>query len=165
MISNQKKDHEKKPWLMLCLLSLLFYSAMLLLTIFAKDIHIARLPKVTAEPPGKQKFSYMTTGESGTIKRTMSVTALPKDMVDSGKVFVLETVTENDFIFYYAKQISVTVDETKENADYYAISSGLSMWGDTIITTGYETLKHGDEVYPIRDNLKNETLSTDDLFQ
>lgn len=165
MMSKHKKDHEKKPWLMLCLLSLLFYGAMLLLTVFADDIHNARLPKVTAAQPEKQKFSYTLTTEDGeTITKTRSCNALPKEMVDSGKVFTLKTVTENGKTFYYAEPLKFIVDTTLSHPDYYAISTG-SIFGSTIILTGYEALSAGMEVFLIKDEIKTNELSTENLFQ
>lgn len=165
MMFKTKKDNDKKPWLTLCILSLLFYGAMLLLTLFAKDIHNARLPQVTAERPGKQPFSYTATFEGYTLERTVSYTALPKDMVDAGKVFTLKTLVQDNFTYYYAEQVSVVVDASKENADYYAISEGLSS-RDIVIMSGYETLNDGDEVYLIQEEKKEkEGLSTDNLFQ
>ena len=164
MMSKRKKDHEKKPWLMLCLFSLLFYGAMLFLTIFANDVHNARLPKVTAAQPEKQKFTYTLTTENGeTTTKTRSCDALPKEMVDSGKVFSLKTVTENGRIFYYAEPLKFTIDITLNHPDYYAISTG-SVFGSTVILTGYETLSSGDEVFLLKEEIK-ETLNTENLFQ
>lgn len=166
MTSKHKKAYDKKPWLMLLLLSLLFYGAMLLLTVTARDVHVARLPEVTAERPAKQRFTYEITGEYGTMERTSSFTALPKEMVDSGKVFQLQSVTEQDFTYYYARQLTVAIDKSKENADFYALSDDLSFFGTTIIMTGYENLKDGDEVHLIKEEKKSsEELSTKDLFQ
>lgn len=165
MMSKHKKDLEKKPWLMLCLLSLLFYGAMLLLTVFADDIHNARLPKVTAAQPEKQKFTYtVTTGDGETITKTRSCDALPKEMVDSGKVFTLRSETENGVIFYYAEPLKFTVDTTLNHPDYYAISTG-SVFGTTVILTGYEALSAGEEVFLIKDEIKTNELSTENLFQ
>lgn len=165
MMSKSKKGHDKKPWFTLCLLSLLFYGAMLLLTLLAKDIHNARLPQVTAERPGKQKFTYTFTSEDYTDTRTGSHTALPKDMVDSGKVFSLKSVVKDDFTYYYAELVSVLVDTSKENPDYYAISDGLDN-RDMVIMTGYDTLSDGEEVFLIQKKTKKkEELSTDNLFQ
>ena len=166
LIPEHKKDHDKKPWLVLCLLSLLFYGAMLLLSLTARDIHNARLPQVTASRPFKQKFTYTVTWEDSVIERTGSFTALPKDMVDTGKVFTLRSETENDFTYHYAQQISIVVDEGKTNDDYYAITSGINSW-DTLIVTGYEALEDGDEVFLIQENKENQknNPSTEDLFQ
>lgn len=165
MMSKLKKDHDKKPWLPLCLLSLLFYGAMLLLTLFAKDIHHARLPQVTAERPGKQEFAYSITIDNYTLERTSFHTALPKNMVDADKVFIIKTVMEDDFTYYYAQQVFVTIDSTKENTDYYVLSGGLDS-RDMVILTGYDTLSDGEEVYLIqKKTTKKEELNTDNLFQ
>lgn len=165
MMFKPIKSHDKKPWLTLCILSLLFYGTMLLLTLFAKDIHNTRLPQITAERPGKQKFTYSFTFEDYTTTRTGSYTALPKAMVDSGQVFTLKSVVEDDFTYYYAEQVSVIIDETKSNPDYYAISEGLDS-RDIVIMTGYETLSDGNEVCLIQEKKKEkEELSTDNLFQ
>lgn len=165
MMSKSKKDSDKKSWLVLCLLSLLFYGAMLLLSLFAKDIHNARLPQVTAERPGKQEFTYTITIEDFSNTRIGSFTALPKAMVDENKVFIIRTVSEEDFTYYYATQVFVTVDISKENTDYYAISQGLDS-RDIVIMSGYETLNDGDEVCLIQKKVKEkEKHSTDNLFQ
>lgn len=163
MIPEKKKDSEKKRLLPLVVLSLLFYGVMLLLTLTAKDIHNARLPQVTAGRPEKQFFSYTDTMEGNAIERTISCTALPKDMVDSGKIFILQTITKGDFTYYYAQQCFVTIDTEKQHTDYYAISNGIDSW-DTIILTGYENLQNDDEVFLIKENSKKE-LQKENLFQ
>lgn len=136
---------------MLCMISLLFYAGMFLLTVTAKDIHSARLPRVTAGKPAKQTFTYTVTDADGrVIERTHSCSALPKEMVDSGKVFTLQRNEENDFVYYYAQPLSFTVDTSLENEDYYAISSDTFL-RTTVILTGYETLSAGDEVFLIKE--------------
>ncbi len=49
--------------------------------LFAKDIHNAWLPQVTAERSKKQEFTYTFTIEDYTLTHTGSFSALPKDMV------------------------------------------------------------------------------------
>lgn len=165
MIFKQKKNPGQKPWLMLGILSLLFYGAMLFLTLFADDIHTARLPKVTAAQPGKQSFTYTFTTEDGTaITKTCSHDALPKALVDSCQVFTLKTVTENGRIFYYAEPLKFTVDTSLANPEYYAISTD-SVLGSTVILSGYEELSAGDEVFLVKENQKADKLNTEDLFQ
>ena len=163
MIPEKKKDSEKKRLLPLVVLSLLFYGVMLLLTLTAKDIHNARLPQVTAGRPEKQFFSYTDTMEGNPIERTISCTALPKDMVDSGKVFILQTITKGDFTYYYAQQCFITIDAEKQHADYYAISNGIDSW-DTVILTGYENLQNGAEVFLLPKE-KNEKNQNKNMFQ
>ena len=164
MMYRKKKDHDKKPWLILCLISVLFYGAMFLLTLSAKDIHNARLPQVTTARPIKQKFSYTLAVEGTTIERSGNFTALPKDMVDAGKVFTLRSITENDFTYHYVQQISVVVDGSKQNEEYYAISSGINN-GDTLIMTGWENLNDGDEVFIVTEKKKDETSPSENLFE
>lgn len=166
MTSKPQKGHNKKPWLMLVLLSLLFYGAMLLLTVFADDIHNARLPQVTTGLPGKQNFTQLLTLEDGTtIERTRSCTALPKELVDSDQVFTVRSVTENGFTYYYAQKLSYTIDTSMNHDDYYAIAAS-SISRDSIILTGYENLKEGDEVFLVKEEQKtSEELTTENLFQ
>lgn len=160
----QKKDIDQRPWVLLVTLSMLFYGTMLFLSLYSKDIHNARLPQVTAERLGEQKFSYSITIDERTIKRTSSLSALPKEMVNSDCIFVLETIETEDFTYYYAKKVSVTIDDTKENPDYYAITDGLERRA-MVIMSGYETLNDGDEVYYSRNEKETKTLSTENLFQ
>ncbi len=166
MTSKQKKDHGKKPWLILVLLSLFFYGAMLLLTGFADDIHNARLPQVTTGQLGKQNFTQTLTLKDGTtIERTRSCTALPKELVDSGRVFTVRSVTENGFTYYYARKLSCTIDTNLQHDDYYAIA-GSPVFRDSIILTGYEDLKDGDEVFLVKEEQKtSEELTNENLFQ
>ena len=162
---KRKKNPGQKPWLLLGILSLLFYGTMLFLTILADDIHTARLPKVTATQPGRQSFTYTLTAEDGTVvTKTCSHDALPKALVDSGKVFTVKTVTENGRIFYYAEPLNFTVDTNLANPEYYAISTN-SVLGSTVILSGYEELSAGDEVFLVKENQKADKLNTEDLFQ
>lgn len=165
MTSKLKKDNDRKPWFSLLLLSLCFYSSMLLLTVFAKNIHNTRLPQVTAARPGKQDFTYTITVEDFTDTRIGSFTALPKAMVDENKVFIVRTVEEEDFTYYYAKQIFVSIDTSKENAEFYAVSDGIDI-SDIVISSGYEALIDGDEIYLIQEKRKKtEDIRTENLFQ
>ena len=163
--SFRTNNGDKKPWFALLALSLLFYGTMLLLTLFAKNIHYARLPQVTAERLGKQRFSYAITIEGYTTERTSSLPALPKELVDTNQVFILETKETDDFTYYYARKASVTIDKSKENADYYAIADGLDS-RSMVILTGYEKLNDGEEVFLVKEKKeKQKELSTENLFQ
>ena len=154
MTCNRKKERSDKSWCLLLILSLLFYGGLLLLTIYAKDIHNARLPHVTAGSAEKQTFTYRVTLPDGfTAERNNSFISLPKELIDAGQVFLVKTVAENDCTYYCVHKIYVTVDESKENADYYAIADGIES-RDIVVLTGYENLQDGDEVYLIRKTKK-----------
>lgn len=154
MTIKRNSNRMEKPVLALVLLSVFFYGVMVILTLLAKDIHDARLPQVTAGRLTKQSFSYTVTLEDGsTAERTGKSTAIPKELVDSGKIFTIRTVTENDITFYYAVQVSVSIDSTKNNDDYYAITTpGLQ--NEMFILTGYEELENGDEVFLAKSEAK-----------
>lgn len=162
---THKKDNTKKPFFSLLLLSLLFYGSLLFLSAFADEIHYARLPQVTAETLKKQSFSYTVTLDNGfSASQTRLVSALPKDIVDSGQVFIIRTDVKDDFIYYYAQKVSVVIDTEQKNDDYYAITGGISS-RDLVILTGYETLSDGDEVALLKEKEEASKVQTDTLFQ
>lgn len=162
---THKKDTTNKPLFFLLLLSLLFYGGMLFLSAFADDIHYARLPRVTAETPKKQSFSYTITLNNGaSSSQTNLFPALPKDMVDSGQVFIVRTSVQDDFTSYYAQKVSIVIDTEKKNDDYYAITDGIFS-RDLVILTGYEALSDGDEVALLKEKKEASKVQTDTLFQ
>ena len=137
----------------LIILSLFFYGSMLFLTINALDIHYARLPKVTAKQLSKQEFMLPSTDDP-TKERRSSILGIPKELFDFGRIFIVETVSEYDITYYYAKEVFVTIDIKRQNEDYYAITKGLT-GKDKVILTGYEMLKDGMEIYPLQESIVN----------
>jgi len=151
MFKNQKKKtHRTRRLLPLIVLYLLFYGAMLLLTLTAKDIHLARLPKVTASRLQNVTFSYQHTNNGETYTVTKQMPGIPKELYDSGQIFVIVSEVTDYMTCYYAKKISLELDPSKENETYYAVSD--SFFRDMVILTGYEELEHGDEVHLLKDN-------------
>ena len=160
----QTKKKEKRSLPALLSLSFLFYGSMLLLSVFADDIHYARLPQVTASHPTKQQFYHSYVNDEGHfVYQNVNLPALPKDMVDSGQIFLLEAVSENNFTYYYVTKLSVLTDASYENTDYYAIINELNR-SDLIVTEGYENLKDNDEVALIKKE-KRYIKEEKDLFQ
>ncbi|MBO5176974.1 MAG: hypothetical protein J6C07_05920 [Lachnospiraceae bacterium] len=149
-MKQTKKSSGKKHFLPLLLLSVLFYGVMLLLTLTAKDIHLARLPQVTASRLGNVSFTYLFTPENGEPRiATKQMPGIPKELYDSGQIFTVTTKVTDEMTYYYAKKISLKVDSSKENDTHYAISD--SFFRDMIILSGYENLKDGDEVNLIKE--------------
>jgi len=137
----------------LLLLSVMFYGCMLFLTIAADDIHASRLPQVTASRMQKEEFTYEYRLQGNTdyvLTKTTHHNALPKAMIDSGQIFVVDTVQKNDFTYYYVRRVTVSYRTDRENPDYYAITDGISS-SDLVVLTGYETLSEGDEVHIVKD--------------
>lgn len=150
---KSKKDKEKKQLLPLFLLSLVFYGGILFLTFNALDIRNARLPQVTAFRLTKQEFDYIATLPSGqTIQTTSKFLAIPKEIIDYGKVFAIESVPTEDMTYYYAKEIFIPIDDRKENEQYYALAD--SSFREMVIFTGYELLEDGCEVYLVKEEKK-----------
>lgn len=166
MMSKQKKYPGKKPWLLLCFLSVLFYGFLLFLTLIAKDVHVARLPKVTTGQPETRGFTCTFLLPDGTMQTlTRFCLALPKEMVDADKVFYLKSETEHGFTYYYAEPLSFTIDDTLEHPDYYAVSFPLYYYG-SVILTGYEELSAEDEVFLVKEKqAAPDEANVPDLFQ
>lgn len=150
---TSKKDSEKKQLLPLFLLSLVFYGGILFLTLNALDIRNSRLPQVTAQRLTKQEFDYTATLQSGqTIQTNGKFLAIPKQLFDYGRVFVIESVPTEDMTYYYAKEIFIQIDERKQNEEYYALAD--SNFREMVVFTGYETLEDGCEVYLVKEETK-----------
>ena len=133
--------------------SLLFYGSMLFLTLYAWDIRCARLPQVTAGRLEKQDFSYTRTLENGQIfEATYKFFAIPKELASHGRFFELETVQKEGLTYYYAKEIFIPIDKTKETETCYALIQ--TDFRKTIILTGYETLEDGMEVHLVKEDEK-----------
>ncbi len=146
MFRKKEKDSDQKSWFALILLSVLFYGSMLVLTLIAKDVRNARLPRVTAQRLGTQKFTYSVS--NGAETRTTTALAIPKHLVDSDQVYSLLIIynSETEETNCYVDKVSLTIDTSKENPDYYAVTD-TSYTYTFFVTEGYEGLEDGDEVY------------------
>ena len=141
---------KKLPLFFLCLV---FYGSMLFLTLNAWDIRCAKLPQVTAGRLKKQEFPHMEILQSGeTFETTRKLFGIPKELIAFGQIFEVKTVHKEDFTYYYAKEVSIPIDVTKENETSYALIE--TDFRKTIILTGYETLEDGMEVHIIKEDEK-----------
>lgn len=146
MFRKKEKDSDQKSWFALILLSVLFYGSILVLTFIAEDVRNSRLPKVTAQRLGTQKFTYEVTISNGTETRTTTALAIPKHLVDSDQVYSLLILynSETEETHCYVQKVSLTIDKSKENPDYYAVMDSNYL---LFVTEGYEGLEDSDEVY------------------
>ena len=145
---------KSKKRIPLYLLSLLFYGSILFLTLYAWDIRCARLPQVTAGRLKKQEFTYTGTLQNGqTFETTYKFFGIPKELIAHGRIFEIETIQKENLTYYYAKEIYIPIDMTKENETSYALIQ--TNFNKTIILTGYETLEDGMEVHIIKEDEKN----------
>lgn len=80
----------------LIVVSVLFWSGMLLLTAFSEQLYYMALPKVEVAKAAKRKFERGITAEDGTVQgiTTVTVLAVPETAVQGDCVYVLQTVEE-----------------------------------------------------------------------
>lgn len=144
------KFKKEKQVILLCVLSLIFYGSILFLTLNAWDIRCARLPQVTASRLKKEEFRYIEILQSGQeYETTRKFLAIPKEVVEYGEFFAIDTVHKDDLTYYFARKVSIPIDTERENENSYALVE--RDYRETIILTGYEGLEDGCEVHIVKE--------------
>ena len=144
------KFKKEKQVILLCILSIIFYGSLLFLTLNAWDIRCARLPQVTASRLKKEEFRYVEILQSGQeYETTRKFLAIPKEVVEYGQFFAIDTVHKDDLTYYFAREVSIAIDMERENENSYALVE--RDYRETIILTGYEGLEDGCEVHIVKE--------------
>ncbi len=144
------KFKKEKKVILLCLISIIFYGGILFLTLNAWDIRCAKLPQVTASRLKKEEFPYTEILQDGQeYETTRKFLAIPKEVVQYGQFFAIDTVHKDDLTYYYAREVSIAIDTARENENSYALLE--SDYRETIILTGYEGLEDGCEVHIVKE--------------
>lgn len=130
----------------------LFYCSMILLTLFSRRIYNNSLPNVKVERLPKKVFSvvfdYTSMGYGYTEGERRSM-AIPKEIYDLGKIFIVETGMKNGEERTFVRLLNqVTIGFDDE--DNYEVLEGISEKA-FVVVNGYEKLNDGDEVYVIKD--------------
>lgn len=127
----------------LIIITVFFFSAMLLLSIFAEQIHNAGLPKVTVSRPETYTFEESGTDQNGeTYTFYTEKTALSKGRLENG-VYVLYSAEKNGTKRSFVRLVQVVTGAEKDG--YYEIVSGIN-YGEKIVTYSTEMLYDGAEV-------------------
>ena len=127
----------------LVIVTIVFFAAMLFLTLFAEKIHESSLPKVTASRPERQLFPYEFADEKGeTFTGSAEKIAVPKSMLENG-VFVIYSSEKNGTKRNFVRLAAIQTGE--ENDDYIEVVSGIG-FVDRIVTDSSEVLYDGCEV-------------------
>ena len=127
----------------LFLITVIFFAAMLFLTLFAEKIHENSLPQATAARPERQLFPYEFTDENGvTYMGSAEKIAVPKSMLENG-VFVIYSAEKNGTKRNFVRLAEVRTGE--ENGDYVEVVSGIG-FTDRIAVESTGTLYDGCEV-------------------
>lgn len=127
----------------LIIITALFFSAMLSLSLFAEKIHNANLPKVTVSRPETLTFEETFTDENGeTYTFYTEKTALSKEQVEKG-IYVLYYAEKNGTKRSFVRLVQVVTGT--ENNGYLEIISGIN-YGEKIVTSSTSELYDGAEV-------------------
>ena len=127
----------------LFLITIIFFAAMLFLTLFSEKMHENSLPQVTAARPERQLFPYEFTDENGaTYMGSAEKIAVPRSMLESG-VFVIYSAEKNGTKRDFVRLAEVRTGE--ENGDYVEVVSGIG-FTDRIAVESTGTLSDGCEV-------------------
>lgn len=135
----------------LFIITLLFFGAMLFLTLFAEEIHESLLPKVTAARPERIFFPYEFTDENGE-PRTGSIKkiAVSRSMLENG-VYVIYSAEKNGTKRNFVRLAPIQTGE--EQNGYLEVVSGIELT-DRIVTECDGELYDGAEVHVNKSNDK-----------
>lgn len=124
--------------------TVLFFSAMLLLTFLAQPIHNAALPRVTASRVETRAFddSYID-AEGNTVNMESYKTAVPIDLAEQG-IYVVYTAEKNGTERQFVRLVSVQTGRITDDG-YAEVVSGL-MFNDRIVTEHTGELYDGAEI-------------------
>lgn len=124
-------------------ISLCFYFIIFLLTIVAKKIHIASLPKVTVEC-----LEFVTFEREEQAKENSNMLefglGLPKTLYDNHEIYVISTEIMNGEERSIARIVTDLV-LGRENEDYYEVLEGISNL-DQVIVYSDGVIYEGEEV-------------------
>lgn len=136
-------------------LAFLFFTAMLLLTLFAEDIQQLTFPQVAGERLQKRDFPLTITLEDGTeIQTATPRNAVPVSLLKGNELWVL-TESETSGV-YLLEAVSVELGETFEG--YTEIISGISARQLIFLGSDRETVP-GDRVLLAADMAQKTGLS------
>ena len=127
----------------LFLITIIFFAAMLFLTLFSEKMHENSLPQVTAARPERQLFPYEFTDEDGaTYVGSAEKIAVPKSMLESG-VFVIYSAEKNGTKRNFVRLSPVQTGEERDG--YVEIVSGI-MFSDRIAAESDKELNDSCEI-------------------
>ncbi len=106
------------------IITALFFTAMLFLSLFAEQLHNAALPKVTVSRPETRTFEESCTDENGeTYTFYTDKTALSEEQLEKG-VYILYSAEKNGTKRSFVRSAHVVTGA--ENEGYLEIISGIN---------------------------------------
>ena len=132
---------------LLLIFTILFFAGMLFLTFFAKQIHIAALPKVTAARPEQKLFPYEYIGENGDVQTgSVQKIAVPSSLLESD-VFVVYSAEKNGTIRSFVRLAPIQTGAERDG--YVEVVSGIT-FADRIVYQHNGELFDGCEVNVVK---------------
>lgn len=123
--------------------TVIFFSIMLFLTIFAEQIHNESLAKVVVSRPEQKPFPFEYTDENGNIQTgSVQKNALPESMLGQD-IYVVYTADKNGTVRNFVR--CVTVQTGKKANGFVEIISGID-FTDRMVTESSDNLYDGCEV-------------------
>ena len=127
----------------LVIITAVFFSGMLFLTVFARDIHNSALPHVTASRVQQAQFPFEYTDENGnTFVGTESKLAVTTEQYEQG-VYILYKDEKNGEMRDYIRRANI--EAGREHDGYVEVVSGLT-FGDRIVVDSDRVLCEGEVV-------------------
>lgn len=128
-------------------LMVLFFAAMIFLTLSARAIHSKMIPNVTVSRLTNEQFEYEYFLTDGITRRTgtKQLLAIPKELYDQGNIYVIANTEKNGDMRTSAQLIKIEIG--LENDDYYEVINEYFDIKLRFIVHSDEDIQEGDEVY------------------
>lgn len=127
----------------LSVVTVIFFSSMLFLTIFAEQIHNEYLAKVVISRPEQKPFPFEYTDENGNVQTgSVQKNALPESMLGQ-EIYVIHTAEKNGTLRNFVR--CVTIQTGKKANGFVEIISGID-FTDRIVIESSDNLFDGCEV-------------------
>ena len=110
------------------IVAVLFFGSMLFLTVEARSIHNRMIPNI----------------EMKRLEQKAGRLVLPKELYDSGDIFIVTEAEKNGETRNFVEKADVTVGEQVEGG--YLVLDGIGEW-DFVVTETDKELKDGMEVF------------------
>lgn len=135
------------------ILAILIFSAMITLIFSARAVHNSMIPNVKVSRLTRQEFEYEVElnnellGFTNRIIQTKVSYAIPKELYDSGKVFIIGHDEINGDIRTVA--MSYNIEIRLENDEYYEVANRFFGGTPLFIMESNKEIEEGTEVYVV----------------
>lgn len=129
---------------LLTAMTVIFFAAMLVLSLTAEAAHNTALPHVTLTKLPTYLFPFEYEGANGeTMTGSAEKTAVTAKMLDQG-IFTVRSAEKNGTMRYYARKADIETGDEKDG--YFEVVSGIFS-ADRIIKDPDCELRDGDEIF------------------